>query len=89
MSSFGLLFTIVVSETLKHPARHVLLLVAIMLTVVSSGTGLGAFIGYLLPGTGIVHFIAECTLWLIGVGLIASPLANKGLRERLIAAIPR
>ena len=85
----GLLFTIVVSETLKHPARHVLLLVAIMLTVVSLGTGLGAFIGYLLPGAGIVHFIAECTLWLIGVGLIASPLANKGLRERLIAAIPR
>jgi O-antigen/teichoic acid export membrane protein len=85
----GVLFTTIVGETLKHPARHALALLAIMLTVVSFGAALGAGIGDLLPGGGIVHFVAECALWLIGVGLIASPLANKGLRERLIAAIPR
>ena len=85
----GVLFTTIVGGTLKHPARHALLLLAIMLTVVSFGAALGAGIGNLLPGGGIVHFVAECTLWLIGVGLIASPLANKGLREKLIAAIPR
>ncbi len=85
----GVLFTTIVGETLKHPVRHALALLAIMLAVVSFGTALGAWIGNLLPGAGIVHFVFECTLWLIGVGLIASPLASKGLRERLIAAIPR
>jgi hypothetical protein len=78
-----------VGDPLKHPLRHALLLLAMMLTVVSFGAAFGAWIGYLLRGEGIVHFIAECTLWLIGIGLIASPLASKGLRERLIAAIPR
>lgn len=85
----GVLFTTIVGETLKHPVRHLLALLAIMLTVVSFGAALGTWIGDLLPGGGIVHFVAECTLWLIGVGLIASPLANRGLRERLVAAIPR
>jgi O-antigen/teichoic acid export membrane protein len=85
----GVLFSTMVGETLKHPVRHALSLLAIMLTVIPTGAAFGAGIGILLPGAGIVHFIAECTLWLIGVGLIASPLANKGLRERLIAAIPR
>jgi O-antigen/teichoic acid export membrane protein len=85
----GVLFTTIVGETLKHPVRHALSLLAIMLTVVSFGAALGAGIGDMLPGGGIVHFVAECTIWLIGVGLIASPLANKGLREKLIAAIPR
>jgi O-antigen/teichoic acid export membrane protein len=84
----GVLFTTIVAETLKHPARHALLLFAIMLPVVSFGAAFGAWIGDLLPGGGIVHFLAECSLWLIGVGLIASPLANKRFREGLIAAIP-
>jgi O-antigen/teichoic acid export membrane protein len=85
----GVLFTTIVGETLKHPVRHALSLLAIMLAVVSFGAALGAWIGDLLPGAGVVHFVFECMLWLIGVGLIASPLASKGLRERLIAAIPR
>jgi hypothetical protein len=38
---------------------------------------------------GIVHFLAECTLWLIVVAVMAAPLASKAVRERLIAAIPR
>jgi len=49
----------------------------------------GALIGNLLPGAGIVHFLAECTLWLIAMGLLAAPLANAAIRERLVASIPR
>jgi O-antigen/teichoic acid export membrane protein len=85
----GVLFSTMVGETLKHPVRHALSLLAIMLTVIPLGAAFGAGIGIVLPGAGIVHFIAECTLWLIGVALIGSPLANKALREKLIAAIPR
>ncbi len=41
------------------------------------------------PGAGLTRFAFECTLWLIAVALIASPLASKNLRARLIDAIPR
>jgi hypothetical protein len=41
-----------------------------------------------VPGTGIVHFVIECGLWLLVAALVASPLAHRGLRERLIAALP-
>jgi hypothetical protein len=60
-----------------------------VLTVVPLGAGLGAWIGHLMPGAGIVHFLGECTLWLVAVALLSAPLANRNLRERLIAAIPR
>jgi hypothetical protein len=60
-----------------------------MVTIVSAGVAIGAAIRYLLPGTGIVHFMSECTLWLVTVALLGSPLANKPLRHRLIEAIPR
>jgi hypothetical protein len=43
----------------------------------------------LAPGTGLMRFVFECTLWLIVVALAASPLLNANLRNRLIAAIPR
>jgi hypothetical protein len=36
-----------------------------------------------------VGFVVECGLWLVAVALVASPLANADLRNRLIAAIPR
>jgi hypothetical protein len=36
-----------------------------------------------------MRFAAECVLWLAVVALVASPLANARLRNRLIAAIPR
>jgi uncharacterized membrane protein YraQ (UPF0718 family) len=60
-----------------------------MVTVVSIGAAIGAGIEYLLPGTGIVHFVGECALWLVAIALLASPLANKALRQRLQDAIPR
>lgn len=85
----GVLFVIIVGETLRHPIRHALLLVAMMATIVSAGVVIGLTIQYLLPGRGIVHFLVECTLWLVAAALLASPLANKPLRTRLVEAMPR
>jgi len=48
-----------------------------------------ALAALLVPWTGLVRFIVECTLWVAAVALIVSPLTSKGLRDRLIAAIPR
>ena len=89
IAQFGVLYMIIVGETLRHPIRHTLFLLAIMATVVSIGAAVGAAIEYLLPGTGIVHFVGECALWLVAVALLASPLASKPLRQRLVEAIPR
>jgi O-antigen/teichoic acid export membrane protein len=89
IAQLGILFAIIVFDTLKRPLRHVALLFAIMLTIVPAGAGLGTLIGHLLPGAGIGHFLAECTLWLMAVALLAAPLASKAVRDRLIAAIPR
>ena len=89
VAQLGILFAIVIADTLSRPLRHVVLLLAIMLTIVPVGAGLGTLIGRLVPGAGIVHFLGECTLWLMVVALLAAPLANKAVRERLIAAIPR
>jgi len=88
IAQLGILFTIIVIETLNRPLRHVALLFAIMLTVVPLGAGLGALLGHLLPGTGMAHFLGECTLWLIAVALLSTPLASRAFRERLIAVIP-
>jgi O-antigen/teichoic acid export membrane protein len=85
----GVLFVIIVGETLKHPVRHALSLVAAMAIIVPAGVAVGAAIRYLLPGSGIPHFLIECTLWLAAAALTASPLTSKGLRDRLIAAMPR
>jgi hypothetical protein len=42
-----------------------------------------------MPGTGLVRFLAECSLWLVAVVLLAIPLAGTAVRAGLIAAIPR
>jgi O-antigen/teichoic acid export membrane protein len=89
IAQFGVLFFVIVSETLRHPMRHMLLLLAIMLTIVSIGVATGMAIRYLVPGVGIVHFVIECTLWLVAVAVLASPLASRSFRNRLIEAIPR
>lgn len=89
IAQFGVLFVIVLRETLRHPIRHTLFLIMIMVTVVSAGAAIGETIRYLLPGAGPVHFLLECTLWLVAVAMFASPLANKPLRNRLEQAIPR
>jgi O-antigen/teichoic acid export membrane protein len=89
IAQLGILFAIVIADTLGRPLRHVALLSAIMLAIVPVGAGLGALIGHLVPGAGIAHFLGECTLWLMVVALLAAPLVSKAVRERLIAAIPR
>jgi O-antigen/teichoic acid export membrane protein len=88
IAQFGVLYVIIVGETLRHPIRHSLFLVAIMATVVSAGVAIGVTIRYLLPGAGVVHFLIECTLWLVAVAVLASPLANKQLRNKLEQTIP-
>jgi O-antigen/teichoic acid export membrane protein len=89
VAQFGILFIIIVRETLKRPLLHTLFLMAMMVTVVSTGVAVGAAIRYLLPGSGIQHFLVECTLWLVAVALVGSPLANASLRQKLMERIPR
>jgi O-antigen/teichoic acid export membrane protein len=86
---FGLLAVIIIRQTLRHPIKHIAFLAITALVVTLSGWGLGAAIGLLVPWTGLVRFVVECTLWLAAVAVIASPLMSKGLRDRLIEAMPR
>jgi O-antigen/teichoic acid export membrane protein len=86
---FGLLGLIIIGRTLAQPLRHVAFLAFIMALVTLGGWGLGTIIRSLVPGSGLMAFALECTIWLFVVALAASPLANKNLRNRLIAAVPR
>jgi hypothetical protein len=86
---FGLLGVIIIRQTLQQPARHVAFLAAVMILVTSGGWALGTIIRSWVPGTGMIRFALECTLWLIVVALVASPMARGSFRNRLIAAIPR
>jgi hypothetical protein len=86
---FGLLGVMVIRQTLQQPARHVAFLAAVMILVTSGGWALGTIIRSWVPGTGMVRFALECTLWLIVVAMVASPMARGSFRNRLIAAIPR
>jgi O-antigen/teichoic acid export membrane protein len=86
---FGLLGLIIIGQTLRRPFHHVAFLAALMILVASAGWALGAVIRSWLPGTGLERFIAECTLWLVVVILVASPMMRPGIRNLLIAAIPR
>ncbi|MDI1263083.1 MAG: hypothetical protein PS018_07495 [bacterium] len=89
LAQFCILFVVVVGETLARPMRHTLYLIGVMVTIVMGGTAMGAVIKALLPGTGVLHFLLECTLWLTAVALVSSPLAIRRVRQRLAAAIPR
>lgn len=86
---FGLLGAIIIGQTLQQPLRHIAFLAAVMTVVTLGGWGLGTVIRSLVPWTGLTGFVVECTLWLVVVALVASPLLGRGLRDRLIAAIPR
>ena len=86
---FGLLGVIIIRQTLQRPAHHVAFLAAIMALITSAGWALGVIIGWWLPGAGLLRFVAECTLWLMVVALVASPMMRASFRNRLIAAIPR
>lgn len=86
---FGLLAVVVLKQTLQRPVRHVAFLALLMMVVTLGGWGLGIVIRSFAPGAGLTRFAFECTLWLIVVALLASPLASRTLRDRLSAAIPR
>lgn len=86
---FGLLAVVILRETLQRPFRHVAFLALLMFGVTLGGWALGTAIRSFSPGAGLTRFAFECTLWLIVVALLASPLAGRALRDRLAAAIPR
>jgi hypothetical protein len=86
---FGLLGVVILVQTLQRPFRHIAFLAAVMILVTSAGWALGTSIRWWLPGTGLMRFVGHCALWLMVVAIFASPLASAGLRNRLLAAIPR
>jgi O-antigen/teichoic acid export membrane protein len=88
VAQFGILYVVIVGETLRYPIRHTLFLIVIMVTVVSAGLAIGETVQNFLPGAGVAHFLIECTLWLVAVAVLASPLANRLLRSKLERAIP-
>jgi O-antigen/teichoic acid export membrane protein len=85
----GLLGLTILRHTLQQPFRHVAFLAAVMVVLTSAGWALGTIIRSWVPGTGLLRFACECTLWLIVVALVASPMLRADFRNRLIAAIPR
>jgi O-antigen/teichoic acid export membrane protein len=86
---FGLLGLTIIRQTLKRPLLHVGFLAVVMVVVTSGGWALGATIRFWVPGTGLVRFVCECTLWLVIIAAVASPMTKTNLRSRIIAAIPR
>jgi hypothetical protein len=86
---FGLLGMIIIRQTLRRPLRHVGLLATMMAVITAAGWLLGTAIRSLMPGTGLVSFVAECALWLAVVLVAASPLVSARLRARLEASLPK
>jgi O-antigen/teichoic acid export membrane protein len=85
---FGLLGWVIMRQTLRRPFRHIAFLSVMAVAIVASGWLIGLAITALVPGSGLAHFIAECAAWLIVVGVLASPLLNRGLRERVRELVP-
>jgi hypothetical protein len=85
---FGLLASAIIWTTLERPARHIAFLGMLMVVVTACGWSLGGAIQLALPLEGLARFVAECTLWLLIVAILASPILIGSLRSRLIAAIP-
>jgi len=83
------LAVVIVGETLRRPVRYALMLAAMMAVIVAAGSALGEAIGRLLPGGGLIHFVAECAVWLAAVAIVAAPLLHAQLRERLLAVLSR
>jgi O-antigen/teichoic acid export membrane protein len=88
LTQFGILTLVIVRQTLSHPIRHMLVLVATMATIMLSGWGLGLAIRDIVPGAGLLRFLAECAIWLVVVAIAASPLLMERMRARVLAAVP-
>jgi O-antigen/teichoic acid export membrane protein len=85
---FGWLGLTIMRQTLANPLRHMLFLALTAALVIPAGWLLGTLIRSTVPGTGIVHFVAECALWLVAAGLAALPFLRARMRQRLQAVIP-
>jgi O-antigen/teichoic acid export membrane protein len=85
----GFLAVVVMGDILHRPVRYALMLAVMMAAVVIAGAALGEAIGHLVPGGGLVHFVAECAVWLAVIAIAATPLLRAELRERLLAALSR
>jgi O-antigen/teichoic acid export membrane protein len=85
---FGWLGLTVMRQTLANPLRHILFLALTAALVIPAGWLLGTLIRSAVPGTGIVHFVVECALWLVVAGLAALPFLGARMRQRLQAVIP-
>jgi O-antigen/teichoic acid export membrane protein len=85
---FGVLGRVIIRQTLQHPLRHLLFLIAVMATVTLAGWGLGTALRLAIPLVEPWRFFAECALWLAVVLAAAGPLAFESVRARLTAAIP-
>jgi O-antigen/teichoic acid export membrane protein len=85
---FGLLGLVIMRKTLQRPFRHIAFLLLMATGIVASGWLIGLATTALVPGSGLAHFIAECAVWLIVVGVLASPLLSRTLRKRLRALVP-
>jgi O-antigen/teichoic acid export membrane protein len=85
---FGLLASTIIRDTLERPLRHLVFLAMLMVVVTACGWGLGAAIRVILPLSGLARFLAECSLWLLVVALVATPLLNATLRAKLAELVP-
>lgn len=83
------LAVVVVGETLRRPVRYALMLAAMMAVIVAAGAALGEAIGHLVPGGGLVHFVAECAIWLAAIAIFSAPLLRAQLREQLLSVLSR
>ena len=88
LTQFGILTLVVMRQTLAHPLRHLLTLFAIMVSITFGGWGLGFAIHSIVPGTGLLRFLAECTAWLVVVAIAAGPLLMERVRRQVLAAMP-
>lgn len=85
----GFLAVVIVVETLQRPLRYGLALLAMMMTILAAGVALGDVISHSVPGGGLAHFVAECSLWLAAVAMLGSPLLRADIRDRLSSALSR
>ncbi|MDD1518424.1 hypothetical protein ACNJYD_12835 [Bradyrhizobium sp. DASA03005] len=88
VGQLGVLFSLLLIQTLQQPLRHAMLLFGMMLAVVTTGLGMGMLARYAVPITGFVGLVLQCSVWLASMTLICSPLASSGIRNKLIASIP-
>lgn len=87
---FGLLAMTIMRQILQHPFRHLSFLALLAGAILLLGWGIGILVGSLLPGGGLRHFVTECVIWLAVMAVVGSPLlVSRGLRDRLVQAIPR